>query len=69
MLKRLTWQNLLDYINSSDIELSDEVIIYDAESGDEHVCDLVEYNEDGWIPRIVFNNEEELEVQDEEDDE
>jgi hypothetical protein len=57
---KFTWQQLLDYINSSDVDLKSEVVLYDVSTGSEYECDITEYNEQGWIPRITFNSEDEL---------
>ena len=52
--KKLTWQNLHNYMIENDFDLDDEVVLYNSATGEEYTCDLVEYNEDGWIPRLVF---------------
>lgn len=52
--KKLTWQNLHNYMVENDLDLDDEVVLYNSATGEEYTCDLVEYNEDGWIPRLVF---------------
>jgi len=52
--KKLTWQNLHNYMVENDLDLDDEVVLYNSTTGEEYTCDLVEYNEDGWIPRLVF---------------
>lgn len=57
---KFTWQQLLDYINSSDVDMKSEVVLYDMSTGAEYECDITEYNEEGWIPRITFYSEEEL---------
>lgn len=54
MQKKLTWQNLHNYMIENDFDLDDEVVLYNSTTGEEYTCDLVEYNEDGWIPRLVF---------------
>lgn len=57
--KKLTWQNLHNYMVENDLDLDDEVVLYNSATGEEYTCDLVEYNEDGWIPRLVFQEAEE----------
>ena len=52
--KKLTWQNLHNYMVENDLDLDDEIVLYNSSTGEEYTCDLVEYNEDGWIPRLVF---------------
>ena len=59
MQKKLTWQNLHNYMIENDFDLDDEVVLYNSTTGEEYTCDLVEYNEDGWIPRLVFQEAEE----------
>ena len=59
--KKLTWQNLHNYMVENDLDLDDEVVLYNSATGEEYTCDLVEYNEDGWIPRLVFQEAEEEE--------
>lgn len=54
MQKKLTWQNLHNYMIENDLDLDDEIVLYNSSTGEEYKCDLVEYNEDGWIPRLVF---------------
>lgn len=61
-MNTMKWQDLLDYINSSDVDLESEVVLYDGSTGEEHECTLLEMNEDkrGWVPTLAFNFDEEI---------
>jgi hypothetical protein len=62
-MSTIKWQDLLDYINSSNVDLDSEVLLYDHSTGEEYDCILLELNEKdkGWVPTIAFNVEEEME--------
>ena len=64
----MKWQDLLDYINSSDVDLESDVILYDHSTGEEYECTLIEMNEDkrGWVPTLAFNLEDNNDVEEEE---
>jgi len=59
----MKWRDLLNYINSSEIDLDSDVVLYDHSTGDEHECTLLEMNEQnrGWVPTLAFNYQDEVE--------
>lgn len=61
-MNTMKWQDLLDYINSSDVDLESDVILYNHSTGEEHECTILEMNERkrGWVPTLAFNFDEEI---------
>ena len=63
-MQSITWQELLNYIFESDVDLNSEVVLYDGSTGDEIECTLVEMQEvrspeQKPCPMLVFNMEDE----------
>ena len=63
-MQSITWQELLDYIVESDVDLNSEVVLYDGSTGDEIECTLVEMqevrsHEQKSCPMLMFNMEDE----------
>ncbi len=52
----MLWKDVFNMLVSGKLEANKPVIVYDKETGEEHSCDLIEFEDTGEIA-IVINED------------